>query len=52
MRKDIQGLPETLKKQRKAGGNIMGDPILFWTLFAVIAANIIVVALAITNARR
>jgi hypothetical protein len=30
----------------------MGDPILFWTLFAVIAANIIVVALAPTNARR
>jgi hypothetical protein len=30
----------------------MDDPILFCTLLAVIAANIIVVALAIANARR
>ena len=30
----------------------MGDPILFWTLFAVLAVNIIVVAIAITNAGR
>jgi hypothetical protein len=30
----------------------MGDPILFWTLFAVLAVNIIVVAFALTNARR
>jgi hypothetical protein len=30
----------------------MGDPILFWTLFAVIAVNIIFVALALTNAHR
>ena len=30
----------------------MGDPMLFWSLFAVITANIIVVAIAITNARR
>ena len=29
----------------------MGDPVLFWTLFALMAANIILVALAITNAR-
>ena len=30
----------------------MGDPVLFWTLLAVIAANIILVVLAIRNARR
>jgi hypothetical protein len=30
----------------------MGDPILFWTLFAVLAVNIIVVAFALINARR
>jgi hypothetical protein len=30
----------------------MDDPILFWTLLAVIAANIILVALAIANALR
>jgi hypothetical protein len=30
----------------------MGDPILFWTLFAVLAVNFIVVAIALTNARR
>jgi hypothetical protein len=30
----------------------MGDPTLFWTLFAVLAVNTIVVAFAITNARR
>jgi hypothetical protein len=29
----------------------MGDPILFWTLFAVLAANILLVAAAITNLR-
>jgi hypothetical protein len=30
----------------------MGDPILFWMLFAVLAVNIIVVAFALINARR
>jgi hypothetical protein len=30
----------------------MGDPDLYWMLFAVLAVNIIVVAYAITNARR
>ena len=30
----------------------MGDPVLFWTLFAVTAANIIVLVLAFTNAIR
>jgi hypothetical protein len=30
----------------------MDDPILFWTLFAVIAANIIVLVLAFINAIR
>jgi hypothetical protein len=30
----------------------MGDPILFWTLFAVLAVNIVVVAFAIIDARR
>jgi hypothetical protein len=30
----------------------MGDPILFWTLHAVVVVNFIVVAIALTNARR
>jgi len=30
----------------------MDDPILFWTLSGVIVANIIVIALAVANARR
>jgi hypothetical protein len=30
----------------------MGDPILFWMLFAVLAVNIIEVAFALINARR
>jgi len=30
----------------------MGDPILFWTLFAVLAVNIIVLVVAVTNAHR
>jgi hypothetical protein len=30
----------------------MGDPVLFWTLFAVIAANIIVLVLAFIAADR
>jgi hypothetical protein len=30
----------------------MGDPVLFWTLCAVIAVNVIVVVLAIRNANR
>jgi len=30
----------------------MGDPVLFWTLFAVIAANVIVLVLAFMNAIR
>jgi hypothetical protein len=31
---------------------VMGDPILFWTLFAVITANIIVLVVAFMNAIR
>jgi hypothetical protein len=30
----------------------MSDPVLLWTLFAVVAANIVVVAIALANARR
>jgi hypothetical protein len=51
MRQDMEALPETLKAE-EGGRECMGDPVLFWTLFAVVAANIIVVAIAITNARR
>jgi hypothetical protein len=29
----------------------MSDPILFWTLLAVVAANILLVAVAIANVR-
>jgi hypothetical protein len=52
MWKDMEGLPETLKKAEEGGREHMGDPILFWTLLAVIAANIILVVLALANARR
>ena len=41
-----------LRSQKaEEGGGDMGDPVLFWTLLAVIAANIILVVLAIRNAR-
>ena len=30
----------------------MSDPVLFWTLCAVIAVNIVVVVLAVRNANR
>ena len=32
-------------------GSGVGDPVLFWTLFAVVAVNMIVVAFAIANVR-
>jgi hypothetical protein len=42
-----------LRSQKaEEGGGDMGDPVLFWTLLAVIAANIILVVLAIRNGRR
>jgi hypothetical protein len=46
MRKDMVP-PETLKSSKEGGRECMCDPVLFWTLFAVVAANIIVVAIAI-----
>jgi hypothetical protein len=49
---DIQGLPENSQKVEEGGGSVMGDPILFWTLFAVLAVNVIVVAFALISARR
>ena len=51
MRKDMEGLPQTLKSRGGQEGKL-GDPILFWTLFLVIGVNVIVVAVAVTNARR
>jgi hypothetical protein len=51
MRKDMEGLPQTLKSGGGQEGKL-GDPILFWTLFLVIGVNVIVVAVAVTNARR
>jgi hypothetical protein len=51
MRKDMEALPETLKAE-EGGRECMGDSALFPTLFAVLSANIIVVAIALTNARR
>jgi len=30
----------------------MGDAVLFWTLVTIVAVNIIVVAIAVANARR
>ena len=49
---DMEALPETLQKRRKAGGKVMSDPVLLWTLFAIGAANILVVAIALVNAHR
>jgi hypothetical protein len=51
MWKDMEGLPETLKSRAGQEGKL-GDPILFWTLFLVIAVNVTVVAVVIANARR
>lgn len=51
MRKDMEALPQTLKAE-EGRRECMGDPVLFWTLFAVLAVNIIVVALALANAHR
>jgi hypothetical protein len=47
----MEGLPETLKSRGRQEGKL-GDPILFLTLLLVIAVNVIVVAVALTNARR
>ena len=48
----MEGLPQTLKSRGGQEGKL-GDPILFfWTLFLVIGVNVIVVAVAVTNARR
>jgi hypothetical protein len=47
----MASLPETLKsrgRQREA----MSDPVLFWTLCAVFAVNVIVVVLALRSANR
>jgi hypothetical protein len=44
-------LPEALKsrgRQKEA----MSDPVLFWTLCAMIAVNVVVVVLAVRNANR
>jgi len=48
----MEAPPETFQKQRKAGGKVMSDPVLLWTLFAIVAVNIVVVVIALANAGR
>ena len=43
--------PDHTEKKRR-DWNVMGDSILFWTLLAVIAANSLLVAVAVLNVRR
>jgi hypothetical protein len=48
----MEAPPETLQKQRKAREKVVSDPGLLWTLFAIVAVNIVVVAIALANAGR
>jgi len=41
-----------LQKQGEGGKEVMSDPVLLWTLFAVAAANVLVVAIVLVNANR